>query len=364
MKRKFTISALFVGSTNRKLSISRLLSLSALILVAAVFINALPTLSIRAELSPMAFGDQGFKAQTPTADAPNLGTALGFAVLGGSTVTNTGPSVVRGNLGVSPGTAITGFPPGIVDGTIYAGDAVAVQAQSDATSAYNALAEQPCNFILTGQDLGGQTLTAGTYCFSSTAQLTGILTLDAQNNPNAVFIFQIGSTLTTASNSSVIVTNGGSGCNVFFQVGSSATLGTDTSFTGSILALTSITLNTRTNIDSGRALAINGAVTLDTNRVSSFGCDNRSPTAALVTVGGRVTNAPGRGISKVLVRMTDSAGVVRTANTNSFGYYNFTDVEVGQTLIFEVRSKRFDFAEPTKVVSLNEESKTVDFIAY
>jgi hypothetical protein len=201
--------------------------------------------------------------------APTLGVAKTFAVLGASTVTNTGNSVLTGDLGVSPGLAITGFPPGIVTGTTHAGDAVALQAQIDVTTAYNALASQPCNTVLTGQDLGGMTLTPGVYCFSSSAQLTGILKLDAQLNPNAVFVFQIGSTLTTASSSlvQVINTGGGSDCNVFWQVGSSATLGTTTTLAGSILALTSITLTTGANV-SGQALARNGAVTLDGNAVS------------------------------------------------------------------------------------------------
>src|SRR5687767_13249337 len=138
------------------------------------------------------------------ATAPSLGSAASFAVLGGQTVTNTGPTVVNGNLGVSPGAAVTGFPPGIVvGGTINAANAVALQAQNDLTIAFNALAGQACNTNLTGQNLGGRTLVAGVYCFSSSAQLTGPLILDAQGNPNAVFIFQIASTLTTASNSSV-----------------------------------------------------------------------------------------------------------------------------------------------------------------
>ncbi len=158
--------------------------------------------------------------------APPLGTTATFAVLGGSTVTNTGSTVLTGDLGVWPGLAITGFPPGIVTGTTHAGDAVAQQAQSDLTTAYNNLAGQACGTDLTGQDLGGMTLTPGVYCFSTSAQLTGTLTLNAQGNPSAVFVFQIGSTLTTASSSVVQVINGGSNCNVFWQVGSSATLGT------------------------------------------------------------------------------------------------------------------------------------------
>jgi len=144
-------------------------------------------------------------ASARAATTPLLGTAGTFAVLAGSTVTNTGPTTVSGDLGVSPGTAVTGFPPGLVSGVIHAGDAVATQAQTDVTTAYNNAAGQPCNVTLTGQDLGGQTLTPGVYCFASSAQLTGQLTLDDQGNPSSVFIFQIGSTLTTASNASVVV---------------------------------------------------------------------------------------------------------------------------------------------------------------
>jgi ice-binding like protein/exosortase sorting signal-containing protein len=192
-----------------------------------------------------------------------------FAVLGGSTVTNTNtPTIVNGNLGVSPGSAVTGFPPGIVTGgTIHAADTVAAQAQTDLTTTYVNLANQACNTDLTGQDLGGKTLTPGVYCFSTSAQLTGTLTLDAQGLSNAVFIFKIGSTLTTASASSVLLINSGSSCGVFWQVGSSATLGTGTALLGSIVALTSITLNTGASV-SGRVLARNGAVTLDDSHVA------------------------------------------------------------------------------------------------
>ncbi|HVT15564.1 MAG TPA: ice-binding family protein [Thermoanaerobaculia bacterium] len=221
-----------------------------------------PSLVASIGLAALILGPAAGRAQ------PSLGVAQSFAVLGGSTVTNTGSTTIFGDLGVSPGNAVTGFPPGTVaGGTIHAGDAVAAQAQSDVTTAYNTLAGQACNTVLTGQDLGSLTLTPGTYCFASSAQLTGTLTLNSQGNANAVFVFQIGSTLTTASSSSVVVINGGSDCNVFWQVGSSATLGTGTVFTGNILALTSITLNTSTSI-SGRALARNGAVTLASNSVS------------------------------------------------------------------------------------------------
>lgn len=210
----------------------------------------------------------------PAAAQLSLGTAQNFGVLGGSTVTNTGPSVITGDVGVSPGTSVTGFPPGvIVGGTIHAGDAVAGQAQTDLTQAYNTAAGTACNVDLTGQDLGGLTLTPGVYCFSSSAFLSGTLTLDMQGNPNAFFLFKIGSTLITASGSSVVLINsGGTTCppNVFWQVGSSATLGTGSSMAGNILALTSITLTTGARLN-GRALARNGAVTLDSNTVTICG---------------------------------------------------------------------------------------------
>ncbi len=221
-----------------------------------------------------------------------LGTAQSFVVLGGSTVTNTGNTTVEGNLGVSPGSAVTGFPPGLVtNGTIHITDGVASQAQSDVTTAYNTLAGMACNTDLTSQDLGGLTLTPGVYCFSSSAQLTGMLTLDAQGDPDAVFAFQIGTTLTTASNSSVLLI-GGSVCTVYWQVGSSATLGTGTAFAGNILALQSITLTTGATI-AGRALARNGAVTMDTNDVSAAACITQPvPTATPVNPGATATTIP------------------------------------------------------------------------
>ncbi|MEH2059522.1 MAG: ice-binding family protein [Nostoc sp.] len=206
--------------------------------------------------------------QAPAKAASLLGTANDFGVLGGSTVTNTGPSVIMQSLGVNAGSSATGFSPGIVNGTIFTSDAVAAQAQLDNASAYNYLAKLSPTKELTGVDLGGLTLTPGVYSFSSSAQLTGKLTLDNLGDPNALFVFQIASTLTTASNSSVVTTNG-EAPNVFFQIGSSATLGTGTQFMGNILALTSITLTTGVNIECGRALAQNGAVTMDTNKVSN-----------------------------------------------------------------------------------------------
>jgi type VI secretion system secreted protein VgrG len=212
--------------------------------------------------------------------APSLDSAADFVVLGASTVTNTGLTTVTGDLGLSPGTSVTGFQAvdgglGIVNGDIFIYPAQkAIDAQSDAALAYAALVAATCTTNLTGQDLGTlPTLTPGVYCFSSSAQLTGTLVLDAQNNFNAVFIFQIGSTLTTASNSSVVVINAGQNCNgfnVFWQVGTSATLGTGTAFVGNILADQSITLNTGASV-AGRVFALKAAVTMDTNTVSVCG---------------------------------------------------------------------------------------------
>jgi len=217
----------------------------------------------------------------------DLGTAGNFAVLAGSNVTNTGPTLINGgNVGVSPGSAITGFPLGVIvpPFTTHAADAVALQAQNDLTTAYNAAAGLAPTQDLTGQNLGGLTLVPGVYHFASSAQLTGTLTLNDQGNPNAPFVFQIGSTLTTASGSSVVTINGGAmpGCNVFFQVGSSATVGTATAFEGHILANTSITLNTGSTILDGSALARNGAVTLDSNSITN--CVSPVPEPATMTL--------------------------------------------------------------------------------
>jgi Ice-binding-like len=218
-----------------------------------------------------------------TAHADVLGSADAFGVLGASAVTNTGPSVVFQDLGVSPGTSITGFPPGIVLGTIHDNDAVAAQAQADALTGYNVLAGLAPTGILTGQNLGGLTLDSGVYFFASSAQLTGALTLDFQGLSNMMIVFQIGSTLTTGSASSVLIINPGSNDQVFWQVGSSATLGTTTDFYGSIIADQSITLTTGANINCGRAIALNGAVTMDTNNIDTSNC----------AVGGGTTPEPG-----------------------------------------------------------------------
>jgi cell division septation protein DedD len=213
------------------------------------------------------------------ATAPvGLGTAGSFAVLAGTTVTNTGPSTIFGNLGVSPGTAVTGFPPGTVaGGTIHSADGVAAGAQSDLTTAYNDAAGRSPTAGVPAFIGAGQTLAPGVYKASSSLDVGGSLTLDAGGDPNAVFIFQAPSTLITDSASSIILTNGAQACNVFWQVGSSATLGTNSAFTGSILALTSISVDTGDTI-AGRALARNGAVTLDDDTITAPTCMSTPPT--------------------------------------------------------------------------------------
>jgi len=207
---------------------------------------------------------------------PNLlGSAKNFAVLAGTTITITPlPTVILGDVGVSPGTAIVTLPTGQPVGAVFAGGPVALQAQTDLTIAYNALAGRPCIPAnnMSGVDLGGKTLAPGVYCFNASAALTGGLVLDAQLDPGAVWVIQVGSALTTATIASVSVINGGSACNVYWQIGSSATLGTGTTFVGNIVALTSITLVTGATVPVGRTLARNGEVALDGNTISTASC--------------------------------------------------------------------------------------------
>lgn len=230
----------------------------------------------------------GFVGATSPASAlgarVDLGTADSYAVLAGSTVTNTGPSVIHGDLGLSPGSAVTGFPPGVVvpPGVIHTADAAAGQAQLDLTTAYGDAAGRASTDDLTGQDLGGLTLTTGVYTYSTSAQLTGELTLDAQGDPSAVFVFQIGSTLTTAADSTVSLINGASPCNVFWQVGSSTTLDTGTAFAGTILAQESASLAAGAAVD-GRVLVRTGAVTLINNVIDASRCATGPAATATAT---------------------------------------------------------------------------------
>ena len=195
-----------------------------------------------------------------------LKSAATFAVLAGSTVTNAGPTILNGDLGVFPGTAITGFGPGVVNGTIHAGDPVAGQAQADLTFAYNnAVARK--NPTALPADIGGMTITPGLYNAPVSLGISGTVTLDGKNRQNSVFIFQIPSTLTTAINSSVTLTNKANPCNIYWQVGSSATLNTASTFSGTIMAQASISLGTGSTVN-GRLLAESGAVTLLSNTVT------------------------------------------------------------------------------------------------
>jgi hypothetical protein len=233
------------------------------------------------------------------------GTTTTFAILAGQAVTSTGLSVVTGDVGISPGTALTGFPPGIITGATELGNPVSAQALADAQVEYAYLDGLPCGTNLTGVDLGGKTLTPGVYCFDSSAQLTGTLILDAQGLCDPLFVFQTGSTLTTSVASSIEVINNPcagncrGGANVFFQVGSSATIGTGSQFVGNIVANTSVTLNFNASV-AGSVFGLIGAVTLDSNSISACGASvqptptpNPSPTAtATPTPTPTITCAP------------------------------------------------------------------------
>jgi Ice-binding-like len=265
------------------------------------------------------------------ATQPRLGTATSFAVLAGSAVTNTGPTVISGGLGLFPGTAVTGYPPGHATVT-HKTDALARQAKTDLVTTYNDLASWRSTRSMTGQDLGGKTLGPGVYTFSSSAQLTGTLTLSG----NGIFIFQTGSTLTTASNSRVLVANGAQGCGVYWKVGSSATLGTGTQFKGTIVALTSITMVTGATILPGRALARNGAVTLDSNRINlpvgpcsatgttstssttttTGGTTSTSTTATLAQTGGGPSQGGFPWVLVLIAGIAGSFGVLRFSLSN------------------------------------------------
>ena len=214
-------------------------------------------------------------AASAAAVAVPLGTAAPFAVLAGAGITNTGPTTVRGDLGTYPTRTTTGDATITTTGKKHGGDAVTQGAKDDLRTGYTTAAGEGPPSPITA-DLAGRTLTAGVYRSDSSLGLTGALTLDAGGNPDAVFVFQAGSTLKTASASRIVLSNGAQACHVFWQVGSSATLGTGSTFRGSILALTDITVTTGVTVD-GRVLARNGAVTLDTDTITTPSCIASAP---------------------------------------------------------------------------------------
>ena len=225
-----------------------------------------------------AFGIFGLiKAKAAT--SVNLNSASNFAVIAASTVTNTGSSVINGDLALYPGTSVTGFPAGIINGSKHITDTNANQAQLDLTAAYlNAAGQTPVTTIAT--ELGGKTIKAGIYdSAAGTFSVTGSLTLDAENNPDAIFIFKTASSLITDDASSVNLINGAQACNIYWQVGSSATLGKNSIFKGNILTLISATLTTGANVE-GRVLSRNGAVTLDNNIITKATCSASAPVIA------------------------------------------------------------------------------------
>jgi LPXTG-motif cell wall-anchored protein len=242
-----------------------------------------------------------------------LGDAESYAVLAGSTVANTGSSVLEGDLGLSPGTAITGFPPGQVDGDTHVNDTEASNAKDDLVTAYDDAAGRTTTETIVA-DLGGQTLVPGVYAGGALA-VTGTLTLDAGGDEDAVFVFKAASSLVTASSSSISLIGGADACNVFWQVTSSATLGTSSDFVGTILALTSITANTGASIE-GRLLTRNAAVTLDINEVTVSACAAAAPSATsttTTTVVGATTTSAVAGASPTTVADPSSPSSTDTA---------------------------------------------------
>jgi serine protease AprX len=244
--------------------------------------------------------DTAGEATPRGAPSIGLGTADSFAVLAGSTVTNTGPSTINGDLGLHPGTSVTGFGPGTVNGATHTADATALQAKTDLTAAYDDVAGRTPPTPAPA-DLGGLMLKPGVYRSASSLALTGELALDAQGDPSAVFVFQAGSTLITASASRVRLVNGAQACNVFWQVGSSATLGTSTVFAGNILALTSISMNDGVTMN-GRALARNGAVTLINDTITAPHCATAAVAGGVgeLDVSRALAAAPGAGANRGL----------------------------------------------------------------
>jgi hypothetical protein len=279
-------------------------------------------------------GTSSANAATPSVP---LGAAADFAVLAASTVTNTGPTTITGDLGLSPGTSVTGFPPGQVTGTAHVADATALQAKNDLITAYTDAAGRPTTATVP-VELGGTTKTPGVYDSpAGTFGITGAVTLDGQGDQDAVFIFKAASTLITASASTVNLVNGARSCNVFWQVGSSATLGTNSTLRGNVLALASITVTTGVTVD-GRALARNAAVTLDTNTITRPSCDqapaatatrltsspSSAPAGQPVTFTATVRSSTGTAVPTGLVVFLDKFAVIGVVALDGTGHATLT----------------------------------------
>jgi type VI secretion system secreted protein VgrG len=298
-----------------------------------------------------------FAVPAGAATSPPLGAAANFAVLGATTVTNTGPTVLNGDLGISPGTACTGFPapctggPGVVNGTIHSADGSSAAAQADLITAYNNAAGQATT-TTTGTQLGGMTLGPGVYAATpgpGFLNITGNLTLDGQGDPNAVFIFKAASTLVTAAGpgaSQVSLINGAQSCNVFWQVGSSATIGTFSDFAGNVLALTGIQAQTSATIN-GRLLARTAAVTLDTNTITAAPCTT-VPVAAPPT--GTATTPPSVTITNVPKACTRSNFKLKVNVSDANGIAH-TDVFLDGTRVKRSSKKSFSVPLPAKSLS-------------
>ncbi|MCG2802529.1 MAG: DUF3494 domain-containing protein [Cellulomonas sp.] len=242
------------------------------------------------------------EAATPV----GLGTATSFAVLAGAGVTNTGPTTLNGDLGTFPTTSISGAGSLTVTGTVHGGDAVTQDAKTDLVTAYGVAAGQASNQTISA-DLAGATLVSGVYTSASSMGLSGALTLDAAGDPDAVFVFQVASALTVAGGSQVLLTNGAQACNVIWQVGSSATIGTGAAFRGTVLALTDITMVTGATVE-GRLLARNGAVTLDTNVVTRPACTTPSGSTGTTTAQDAAARAAADAAAAELVAAELAAG--------------------------------------------------------
>jgi hypothetical protein len=302
---------------------------------------------------------------------PPLGAAQSFAALGGTAITATGSAVISGNVGVSPGSAVTGFPPAVVqNGQIYTGAAsLAGDAQNSALIAYNNLKGQTCNSAnnlsgkILGQTPGFLTLSPGVYCFDTSAQLNATLTLNDGGDPNAIFIFQIGTTLTTASSSQVIMSSGGRGTNVYWQIGTSATIGTSTVFRGHIIANTSITLTTSAST-TGRVFALNGAATIDSTAVDAVPTGiqfnaanfnmNEGCGGATITV---MRTGDTTGIATVDYATTDGTGLQRADYTLAFGTVVFAAGETSKTF-FVLGTKDSYNSEGMETVNLTLSNPT------